>query len=205
MNISDLLTHLGAMAITALALFYYLTRERGQRESVETELSFVRTELEESKSKSALLEEELKKSVEAAGALNAEKASLESSIKEKATALADRDSRISGFEMQIRNLNSQVTEKESLLSRLETTIEQERRSFEENWLSSMKRKKGLETSSRTLETEFSRIRRKKFTDKNKADMENLLNPLREQIKDFERKVTDTHEKATTDRASSKFT
>ena len=34
-------------------------------------------------------------------------------------------------------------------------------------------------------------------------MENLLNPLREQIKDFERKVTDTHEKATTDRASLK--
>ena len=65
MDISGLLTHLGAMAIVALALSYYLTREKGRRESVETELSFIRTELEESKSKGVLLEEKLKNSVEA--------------------------------------------------------------------------------------------------------------------------------------------
>ena len=129
MDIPNLLTHLGAMAIVALALFYYLTRERGRRESAETELSFIRTELEESKNKGVLLEEKLKNSVEAASVLNAEKASLESGIKEKATSIAERDSRISEFERQIGKLNSQVTEKESLLSRLETTIEQERRSF----------------------------------------------------------------------------
>ncbi len=203
MNIPDVLTYLGAMAVIAIPLSYYLIRERGRRESTETELSFIRTELEESKNKGVLLEEKLKNSVEAAGVLNAEKASLESSIKEKATSIAERDSRISEFERQIGKLNSQVTEKESLLSRLETTIEQERRSFEEKLAILDEAKKRLGDEFENLGNRIFEDTTKKFTDKNKADMENLLNPLREQIKDFERKVTDTHEKATTDRASLK--
>ena len=203
MNIPDLLTHLGAMAIVALVLFYYLTRERGRRESVETELSIIRTELEESKSKGVLLETELKNSVEAASALNAEKASLESTIKEKTTTIADRDSRVSGFEMQVRDLNSQVIEKESLLSRLNTTIEQERKGFEEKLAILDEAKKRLGNEFENLGNRIFEDTTKKFTDKNKADMETLLNPLREQIKDFEKKVSDTHKEASTDRASLK--
>ena len=203
MNISDLLAHLGAIAIIAIPLFYYLTREKGQRKSVETELSFIRTELEESKSKSALLEGELKESVEVAGALNAEKASLESSLKEKTTALADRDSRISGFERQVTELRSEVAEKESLLSRLNTTIEQERKSFEEKLAILDEAKKRLGDEFENLGNRIFEDTTKKFTDKNKTDMETLLNPLREQIKDFEKKVTDTHTEASTDRASLK--
>ena len=203
MNISDLLTHLGAMAIAAFVLFYYLTREKSRRGSVETELSVIRTELEESKSKSALLEGELKESVEVASALNAEKASLESSLKEKMTALADRDSRISGFERQVTELRSKVAEKESLLSRLNTTIEQERKSFEEKLSILDEAKKRLGDEFENLGNRIFEDTTKKFTDKNKTDMETLLNPLREQIKDFEKKVTDTHKDASTDRASLK--
>ncbi len=194
MNISDLLTHLGAIAITALVLFYYLTKEKGRREATEAELSFIKTELQESKNKGDLLEGELKKSVEAAGNLNAEKASLESSVKEKEAAIADRDSRISGFERQVRELTSQVTEKESLLSGLSATIEQERKAFDEA-------KKGLSDEFENLGNRIFEDTTKKFTDKNKTDMETLLNPLREQIKDFEKKVTDTHTEASKDRAS----
>ncbi len=194
MNIPDLLTHLGAIAITALVLFYYLTKEKGRREATEAELSFIKTELQESKNKGDLLEGELKKSVEAAGTLNADKAFLQSSIKEKEAAIADRDSRISGFERQVRELTSQVTEKESLLSGLSATIEQERKAFDEA-------KKGLSDEFENLGNRIFEDTTKKFTDKNKTDMETLLNPLREQIKDFEKKVTDTHTEASKDRAS----
>lgn len=194
MDISDLLTHLGAIAITALVLFYYLTKEKGRREATEAELSFIKTELQESKSKGDLLEGELKKSVEAAGNLNADKAFLQSSIKEKEAAIADRDSRISGFERQVRELTSQVTEKESLLSGLSATIEQERKAFDEA-------KKGLSDEFENLGNRIFEDTTKKFTDKNKTDMETLLSPLREQIKDFEKKVTDTHTEASKDRAS----
>ena len=203
MSISDLLTHLGAIAITALALLYYLTKERSRRESAETELSFVKTELGESKSKGAELEEKLKDSVEAASALNAEKASLESSIKEKAATVADRDLRISGFERQIGELRIQITEKESILSGLNATIEQERKSFEEKLAILEDAKKRLGDEFENLGNRIFEDTTKKFTDKNKTDMETLLNPLREQIKDFEKKVADTHKEASTDRASLK--
>lgn len=201
MDISGLLTHLGAVAIVALVLSYYLTRERSRRESAETKLSFINDELEESKSKSAQLEEELKDSVEAASALNADKASLESSVKEKETAIADRDSRISGFERQVGELTSQATEKESLLSRLNTTIEQERKGFEEKLAILHDAEKRLREEFENLGNRIFEDTTKKFTDKNKTDMETLLNPLREQIKDFEKKVTDTHTEASKDRAS----
>ena len=203
MNIPDVLTYLGAVAVVAIPLSYYLTRERGRRESAETELSLIRTELEESKSKGASLERELKDSVESAGALNAQKASLESSIKEKAATIADRDSRISGFERQIGELRIQITEKESILSGLNATIEQERKSFEEKLAILEDAKKRLGDEFENLGNKIFEDTTKKFTDKNKADMETLLNPLREQIKDFEKKVTDTHKEASTDRASLK--
>ena len=203
MNIPDLLTHLGAIAITALALFYYLTREKARRESAETELSRVRTEIEESKSRNAFLEEELKSSVHAASALNAEKASLESGMKEKEAAISDRDSRIAGFEKQVRELTFQVTEKESLLSGLNATIEQERKGFEEKLAILDEAKKRLGDEFENLGNRIFEDTTKKFTDRNKADMETLLNPLREQIKDFEKKVTDTHKDASSDMASLK--
>ncbi len=203
MNIPDLLTHLGAIAITALALFYYLTREKARRESAEAELSRVRTEIEESKSRSTFLEEELKSSVDAANALNAEKASLESGIKEKEAAISDRDSRISVFERQVMELNSRITEKESLLSGLSATLEQERKGFEEKLAILDEAKKRLGNEFENLGNRIFEDTTRKFTDRNKADMETLLNPLREQIKDFEKKVTDTHKDASSDMASLK--
>ncbi|MFA6036603.1 MAG: DNA recombination protein RmuC [Legionellales bacterium] len=42
---------------------------------------------------------------------------------------------------------------------------------------------------------------KRFTDQNKQNLEGMLNPLREQIKDFEKKVNDTYEKESRDRLS----
>ena len=201
MNISDLLTHLGAIAITALALFYYLTKEKGRREATEAELSFIKTELQESKNKGDLLEGDLKKSVEAAGTLNADKASLQSSVKEKETAIADRDSRISGLERQVSELVSEVARKESVLSGLSATMEQERKGFEEKLTILDEAKKRLGDEFENLGNRIFEDTTKKFTDKNKTDMETLLNPLREQIKDFEKKVTDTHTEASKDRAS----
>ena len=196
MSISDLLTHLGAMAIAALAFSYYFLRERGRRESAETKLSVTRTELEESKNRGVLLEE-------AAGVLKVEKASLESSVKEKEAAIEHRDSRISGLEREVNEVNSLVTEKESRLSGLSATIEQERKGFEEKLAIMDEAKKRLGDEFENLGNRIFEDTTRKFTDKNKADMETLLNPLREQIKDFEKKVTDTHTEASTDRASLK--
>ena len=203
MNISDLLTHLGAIAITALALFYYLTKEKGRCEATEAELSLVKTELQESKNRGAILEEELKNSVETTSVLNAEKASLESTIKEKITTITDRDSRLFEYENRINVLGQTLVSRESEISRLNTTIEQERKGFEEKLAILDEAKKRLGDEFENLGNRIFEDTTKKFTDKNRAEMETLLNPLREQMKDFEKKVSDTHKEASTDRASLK--
>ncbi len=175
MDVSYLLTHLGAMAIVALALSYYLSKERSRREYAE---------------------EQLKNSI-------AEKASLESSVKEKTTAISDRDSRISRFETEMGKLNSQVTEKERRISELKTTIEKEREGFKEKLAILDEAKKKLGHEFQNLGNKIFEDTTAKFTDKNKTEMENLLTPLREQIKDFDKKVSDTHTKSSNDMASLK--
>ncbi len=194
---------LGAAVIAAASALFYYFREKNRRESAESQLYFIKTELQESKNKGSLLEEDLRKSNETAGALRAEKASFESSIREKETAISERDSRISEFERQVRDLNSRITENESRLSGLNASIEQERKGFQEKLALLDEAKNKLGNEFENLGNKIFEDTTKKFTDKNKVDMETLLNPLREQIRDFERKVSDTHKEASTDMASLK--
>ena len=150
----DVLTHLGAAAIVALPLLYYLMKEKSRSASEKAELSFLRTELEDSREQNARLEGEIRASVEKQGDLGAE------------------------------------------ISRLNATIEQERKGFEEKTAILDDAKKTLGHEFQNLGTRIFEDTSKKFAEKNKTDMESILGPLRERIKDFDRKITDTHMDAT---------
>lgn len=154
MGISYLFIHLGIAAIVALPLVYYLMKEKNSSASGKAELSFMRTELEDSKKKTAALEMELQSSVEKQGSLSAE------------------------------------------ISRLNATVEQERKGFAEKTAILDEAKKTLGHEFENLGNRIFEDTSKKFAEKNKTDMEGILAPLRERIKDFDRKVTDTHVDAT---------
>ena len=150
----DVLTHLGAAAIVAFPLVYYLMKEKNRSASERAELSFLRTELEDSREQNARLEGEIRASVEKQGDLGAE------------------------------------------ISRLNATIEQERKGFAEKTAILDDAKKTLGHEFQNLGTRIFEDTSKKFAEKNRTDMENILGPLRERIKDFDRKITDTHVDAT---------
>jgi len=154
MGISDFFIHLGIAAIVALPLVYYLMKEKNSSASGKAELSFLRTELEDSKKKTAALETELQSSVEKQGSMSAE------------------------------------------ISRLNATMEQERKGFAEKTAILDEAKKTLGHEFENLGNRIFEDTSKKFAEKNKTDMEGILAPLRERIKDFDRKVTDTHVDAT---------
>ena len=147
MSISDLFTHLGAAAIAAVPLVYYLMKEKNRSASERAEISFLRTEIEDSRDKNEKLEGELRTS-------NAE------------------------------------------ISRLNATVEQERKGFAEKTAILDEAKKTLGHEFENLGNRIFEDTSKKFAEKNKTDMEGILAPLRERIKDFDRKVTDTHVDAT---------
>lgn len=150
----DVLTHLGVAAMAALPLVYCLMKEKSRSASERAELSFLRTEIEDSRERNARLEGEFRTSVEKQGDLGAE------------------------------------------ISRLNATIEQERKGFAEKTAVLDDAKKTLGHEFQNLGTRIFEDTSKKFAEKNKTDMESILAPLRERIKDFDRKITDTHVDAT---------
>ncbi len=81
-------------------------------------------------------------------------------------------------------------------SRLNATLEQERKGFEEKTAILNDAKKTLGHEFQNLGTRIFEDTSKKFAEKNKTDMKSILDPLHERIKDFDRKVTDTHMDAT---------
>lgn len=96
-------------------------------------------------------------------------------------------------------LQSSVEKQGSLnaeISRLNATLEQERKGFEEKTAILDDAKKTLGHEFQNLGTRIFEDTSKKFAEKNKTDMESILAPLRERIKDFDRKITDTHVDAT---------
>ncbi len=108
------------------------------------------------------------------------------------TANTEFQDKIAAYEERITVLNSEVSKKREMISVLKTNEE-----FFRN-------------SERILREEFTNLGNrifestaKKFADENRTNMENLLGPLRERIKDFDKKVTDTHREASVDRNSLK--
>ncbi len=66
----------------------------------------------------------------------------------------------------------------------------------------------LQQAQQTLKAEFQNLanaimeeKSQKFTQQNKDNLENLMNPLREQLKEFRKKVEDTYDKESRDRLS----
>ena len=165
----DVLTHLGAAAIVAFPLVYYLMKEKSRSASEKAELSFLRTELEDSKGQNARLEGEIKASVEKQGDLVAEISRLNATIEqerkgfEEKTAILDDAKKTLGHEFQ--NLGTRIfedtskkfaeknkTDMESILSPLRERIEDFGRKVTVTHMDATKQITSLETHIKGLES-----------------------------------------------------
>jgi len=133
--------------------------------------------------------------------LTADKKGLETLIHEKDKLLNSFESQISEFKSENYELQSNNLNKEKFISELETTIEKDRET-------NLQKLAILEDAKEKLSLEFQNLgnkifeeKSKKFTIQNKENLESVLNPLKEQIKDFDKKISDTYEKETKERVS----
>jgi DNA recombination protein RmuC len=125
-----------------------------------------------------------------------EKAALESSLKH----LTDQKEELAG---QLDLVRTKLSETEqSLASARQHFKDQENRLNDQ--------KKEFEDLNKRFNTEFENLankileeKSKKFTDQNKENIELILNPLRERIKDFEKKVDEKYDNEQKERASLK--
>ncbi len=110
--------------------------------------------------------------------------------------IVEKDKSISQLHIDIADIRVLNTE-------LATRIEEERKQSEQNL-------KLLEDAQEKLSEQFQNLankifeeKGKKFTEQNKEHIGVLINPLREQLGDFKKKIEDTYEKETRDRVSLK--
>jgi DNA recombination protein RmuC len=133
--------------------------------------------------------------------LTADKKGLETLIHEKDKLLNSFETQISEIKSEHYDLQSSNINKEKIISELQTTIEKDKEiNFQKLQI--------LEEAKEKLSLEFQNLgnkifedKSKKFTIQNKENLESVLNPLKEQIKDFDKKVSDTYEKETKERVS----
>ncbi len=133
--------------------------------------------------------------------LTAEKSSLESRLDEKEKTITYSSEQLSETKKELSGLNQKRISDEGLISELKTTIEKDRESSLEKLALLNEAKEKLTLEFQNLGNKIFEDKSKKFVDQNKTNLETLLNPLREQIKDFDKKVSDTYEKDTKDRVS----
>lgn len=86
-------------------------------------------------------------------------------------------------------------------ARLETQLTAERKQADEKLKLLDEARAQLNTEFQNLANKILEEKSKKFTEQNKENIDRVLNPLREQLGDFRRKVEDVYEKESKDRMS----
>jgi DNA recombination protein RmuC len=107
-------------------------------------------------------------------------------------------------------LKAELKEVQDKLSEVEKNLASARTHFKDQEARQAEQKKEFEELNKRFNTEFENLankildeKSKKFTDQNKENLENVLKPLRERIKDFEKKVDEKYDTEQKERASLK--
>lgn len=112
--------------------------------------------------------------------LEAKNEILETNLSKSEQELNEERERSTGFQ-------SELTKQETINLNLQEKLENQKKEIEEL-------QKNFKDAFKNLANEILEEKTKKFTEQNRFNMEELLNPLKEKIKDFEQKVELTNEK-----------
>ncbi len=122
--------------------------------------------------------------------------------------LQARTEEISKLEKKQNKLEQVLLDKQNFLEqskadtvRLETQLSEERRQGEEKLKLLNEAKQQLNTEFQNLANKIFEEKSQKFTEQNKNNIDQVLNPLREQLGDFRKKIEDTYDKESKDRVS----
>ncbi|MEO1925773.1 MAG: DNA recombination protein RmuC, partial [Gammaproteobacteria bacterium] len=115
-------------------------------------------------------------------------------IDELNDALRERDG--STRQQQKELENSKVT-----IAELSTRLDEERKLSEEKLILLGQAEKKMTDAFENLSNKILEEKSKRFTEQNKTNIGEVLNPLREQLGDFRKKIEDVYDKETKDRVS----
>jgi DNA recombination protein RmuC len=122
----------------------------------------------------------------------------------------EKESLRADFKEEKDRLLKELKEEQSKFLEASTSLEKARTFFKAQEEKITEQKKEIEETQKKLTTEFENIankildeKSKKFTEQNKTNLDTILNPLKERIKDFEEKVDKTYKADSTERTTLK--
>lgn len=135
------------------------------------------------------------------GRSESRQAALQAQLQARDEQLVRQLAEIDLLKTALQSLQQQSSEQGNTIARLETQLSEERRHSGEKLTVLTEAKAQLTSEFQNLANKILEEKSKKFTDQNKLNIEQVLNPLREQLGDFRRKVEDVYEKESKDRMS----
>ena len=190
------------LAIVGIAILaVYSIKKSGLVKRLNSDLLNNEHTLKELEEKVETLGSQLNINRESVLELTADKKGLETLINEKDKLLNSFESQLSEVKSEYYDLQSNNLSKEKVISELETTLEKDREMNLEKLQILEEAKEKLSLEFQNLGNRIFEDKTKKFTSLNKENIETVLNPLKEKIKEFDKKVSETYEKETRERVS----
>lgn len=126
---------------------------------------------------------------------------LEERLKARGQDITALNVRLSEADLERRQTTQSLTQATVRIAELETLLTEERKQSRDKLelLQGAKEQLGLEFQN--LAHRIFEDKSRRFTDQSRANLDQVLNPFREQLKDFEKKVDDTYQKEARERFS----
>ncbi len=100
-----------------------------------------------------------------------------------------------------KSLQEALEKNKTKLAELHTRLDEQRKSAQEKLILLEQAESKMTAAFENLSNKILEEKSKKFTDQNKLNIGQVLNPLREQLGDFRKKIEDVYDKETKDRTS----
>lgn len=124
------------------------------------------------------------------------------------TELQIKEERLSHFIGQLETVKAEKDKKDEMVIELREALREKESDLKHLHERLLEHKKEVDELQQRFKTEFKNLANEileektgKFTEQNKINLDTILKPLQEKIKDFEKKVEETHKKDIADRAS----
>ena len=168
-------------------------------------LDEIKEELEEYKSTNAKYNEEIKNNKSLISGLET---NVSQGLKSSQKILTDKENYINDLKQTINTLTddkkellTQVKNDSAMVSQLQTKLDEQNKAMEGKIKLLQNSEENLKTEFKNLATEIFDKNSKKFSEQNQESLGHILNPMKQQLTDFKKKVEDVYDKEAKDRSA----
>ncbi len=180
---------------------YKISQENLQQSELHIATLVERTAtLKELHDKYSQLEDEYKKQTSYISTLKEENSKYKTSLDAKENRMAEILKEVTEFKVAFETLQSNSTKDKELISQLQTQLSEQKNAMDERVKDLKENEEKLKEQFKNLANEILDNNSKKFSEQNTQNLSLILNPMKQQLQDFKKKVEDVYDKEAKDRS-----